>query len=71
MAARGGQAVGQHAAGGTGADDDVVERVCVGHSCHNGYSILVSGKVQRQIDGGLGTRGHGIWVAAEAIIKAE
>ena len=25
MAARGGQAVGQHAAGGAGADDDVVE----------------------------------------------
>ena len=54
MAARGGQAVGQHAAGGTGADDDVVERVCVGHGCHNGYSILTSGKVQRQIERGLG-----------------
>ena len=50
MAARGGQAVGQHAAGGTGADDDVVERACVGHGCHNGYSILTSGKVQRQIE---------------------
>ena len=54
MAARRGQAVGQHAAGGTGADDDVIERVCVGHGCHNGYSILASGKVQRQIERGLG-----------------
>jgi hypothetical protein len=54
MAARGRQAVCQHAAGGTGADDDVVERVSVGHGCHNGYSILTSGKVQRQIERALG-----------------
>ena len=55
---------GQHAAGGTGADDDVVERVCVGHGCHNGYSILASGKVQGQIERGLGAAGKSARLAA-------
>jgi hypothetical protein len=44
----------------------------VGHSCHSGYSILTSGKVQRQIERALGAESKsGTLAAMEYGTRAE